>query len=220
MSESQGFLSRWSKRRERVEEEEQQLQQQQQAEQQQAELQHQTEQEPSTATAAQPAVDGDPQTDEVIEPLPDPDSIEEGGSFAAFMGDKVDPETRTAALRKLWQQPHFNEVDGLAEYALDYSDQPLLSAEVSAQLVEKVFKYVVEDEEELEEDAEQALADTDTLDDDTEQQPLEQIDQVTANNGIDTPLEQDLSQSDNLDTNESSAQKVGQKDPMEGVNSQ
>jgi len=88
--------------------------------------------------------------------LPNPDEIEVGGSFASFMGANVDPAAKSAALRALWKQPHFNEIDGLLEYALDYSNQPKLSAEVSAELAQKVFRYITTDSETP--DEESALA--------------------------------------------------------------
>jgi hypothetical protein len=83
--------------------------------------------------------------------LPNPAEIEIGGSFAQFMGDNIDPAAKTAALRALWKQPHFNEIDGLLEYALDYSNQTKLTAEVSAELAKKVFRYVTEERKEPEE---------------------------------------------------------------------
>ena len=85
--------------------------------------------------------------------LPNPDEIEIGGSFASFMGANVDPAAKSAALRALWKQPHFNEIDGLLEYALDYSNQPKLSAEVSAELMQKVFRYIAEDSETSDEES-------------------------------------------------------------------
>ncbi|MGL5391027.1 MAG: DUF3306 domain-containing protein, partial [Shewanella sp.] len=90
----------------------------------------------------------DPQRILTAADLPNPEEIEIGGSFASFMATNVDPAARTAALRTLWKQPHFNEIDGLLEYALDYSNQPKLSAEVSAELAKKVFRYITEDQEE------------------------------------------------------------------------
>ena len=80
--------------------------------------------------------------------LPDPEQIEVGGSFARFMANNVDPAAKTAALRALWKQPHFNEIDGLLEYALDYSNQPKLSPEVSAELAKKIFRHIVKEEPE------------------------------------------------------------------------
>lgn len=98
------------------------------------------------------------------EPLPDPDAIEVGGSFARFMSTDVDPLTRTAALRALWKQPQYNHIDGLIEYALDYSNQPKLSADASIELAKKVFRHVMEasNEEEAPQTAAQSAPEGET----------------------------------------------------------
>lgn len=41
--------------------------------------------------------------------------------YQAFMQPDVDPATRTAALKKLFGDPHFNTMDGLDVYIDDYS---------------------------------------------------------------------------------------------------
>ncbi|MBY5993250.1 DUF3306 domain-containing protein [Ferrimonas balearica] len=83
------------------------------------------------------------------EALPDPDSIEEGGSFADFLKPGVDPSKRKEALRALWKQPHYNVRDGLCEYDLDYAAQPKLSAAVAAEVAKNVFRHVSEAVEEV-----------------------------------------------------------------------
>src|SRR5690554_3573131 len=53
--------------------------------------------------------------------LPDLDSLQGLKSdYEAFMRAEVDPKTRQAALRKLFSDPHFNEMDGLDIYIDDY----------------------------------------------------------------------------------------------------
>lgn len=153
-----GFFGRWSQRREQVAAEEAALSLKQ-----------------SQAILADPPVESESEvgagitTDTVAEPqepqpeepnriltaedLPNPEEIEIGGSFASFMGANVDPAAKTAALRALWKQPHFNEIDGLIEYALDYSNQPKLSPEVSAELAKKVFRYITKDSNESDEES-------------------------------------------------------------------
>ncbi|WP_144211850.1 DUF3306 domain-containing protein [Shewanella donghaensis] len=145
-----GFFSRWTERREQVEAEatrdvEQQEQLQKQEEEQ---LLAQTSQEDETLESTQP--------EKILEAedLPDPEKIQVGGSFASFMGANVSPEAKSAALKALWKQPQYNEIDGLLEYALDYSNQPKLSAEVSAELAKKVFRHVMKDKDETEEEQE------------------------------------------------------------------
>ena len=146
-----GFFSRWSERREQVEAEAAQelADKEQLAEATQAESADDSEH-PETQTVA---TDAD-QADKILEAedLPDPEKIEVGGSFASFMGANVSPEAKSAALKALWKQPQYNEIDGLLEYALDYSNQPKLSPEVSAELAKKVFRNVMKDEEETAED--------------------------------------------------------------------
>lgn len=152
-----GLLSRWNQRREQVAAEE--------AREADGEIT------PQEAIVAEPtmAVEQLQPTESAFEPntaehddpnriltaadLPNPDEIEIGGSFASFMGANVDPAAKSAALRALWKQPHFNEIDGLLEYALDYSNQPKLSAEVSAELMQKVFRYIAEDSETSDEES-------------------------------------------------------------------
>jgi hypothetical protein len=138
---AEGLLNRWDLRRQRVAEE---------AEQQEL-LQHAREKpDDFNILTAEPTQDIsviDPDEVTESEPLPDPSTIEVGGSFARFMAKSVDPTTKAAALRALWKQPQYGHIDGLLEYALDYTNQPLLSAEVSAELASKVFRYVIEKEQ-------------------------------------------------------------------------
>ncbi|MEZ9140205.1 MULTISPECIES: DUF3306 domain-containing protein [unclassified Shewanella] len=148
-----GFFSRWTERREQVEAETAELAQQ---EQQAQALQAQADNEeiPSNDAQAESAEADQPEKILEAEDLPDPEKIEVGGSFASFMGANVSPEAKSAALKALWKQPQYNEIDGLLEYALDYSNQPKLSPEVSAELAKKVFRNVMKDEKETAEDEE------------------------------------------------------------------
>lgn len=152
-----GFLSRWSQRREEVAKEAEQIEQAESL----PELVADDEKDlsrPDTANVSTEALpDAEPQILSA-EDLPDPETIEIGGSFASFMGANVDPAAKAAALRALWKQPQYNHIDGLLEYALDYSNQPKLSAEVSAELAKKVFKHVIEKEEKPDESVDEALS--------------------------------------------------------------
>ncbi|ABZ74677.1 conserved hypothetical protein [Shewanella halifaxensis HAW-EB4] len=156
-----GFLSRWNLRKQQVEAEGEaevaaaEAAAQQLAEEQALTAQKQAEAEQSTAqdstqTIENAQVEADADRILTAEDLPDPEKIEVGGSFASFMGANVDPAAKSAALKALWKQPHYSEIDGLLEYALDYSNQPKLSAEVSAELAKKVFRYMVKDEDDEE----------------------------------------------------------------------
>jgi hypothetical protein len=168
-----GLLSRWNLRRQKVEDEKLA---------EEAELvaeQPEIVQEPSvTAPISEQATEqqSDVETEEKLltaEDLPDPDKIEIGGSFASFMGANVDPLAKAAALKALWKQPQYSEIDGLLEYALDYSNQPKLTPEHSAEIAKKVFRYVTksDDEKAADEVAELAKAgldDANLLPDETE----------------------------------------------------
>ncbi len=55
--------------------------------------------------------------------LPDPDTLVKGADFAAFMARGVPHRIRNRALRRLWvSDPVLANLDGLIDYAEDYSD--------------------------------------------------------------------------------------------------
>jgi hypothetical protein len=172
---AEGLINRWELRRQRVAEEAEQ----------EALLQHtldhadDTDTLPAETLQDVSTIDHEPDEATESEPLPDPSTIEVGGSFALFMAKSVDPTTKAAALRALWKQPQYGHIDGLLEYALDYTNQPLLSADVSAELANKVFRYVIEKEQpEPELDAD--LAQTDLAQTDLAEIALaEQTDSIT-----------------------------------------
>ncbi len=155
-----GLLSRWNLRRQQVADE-------QEAEEKALEVVEQAEastQETSLEDASTDA-SAEPQAENQIlsaEDLPDPEKIEVGGSFAGFMADNVDPTAKAAALKALWRQPQYNEIDGLLEYALDYTNQPKLTPEHSAEIAKKIFRYVTKDKEEEQEGEETLTAKLDT----------------------------------------------------------
>ena len=111
-----GFLSRWSKRKagkdveiEKVGEE-------------------------STELSTPPAIEKPalpPVTLEDVEKIDrfDPD-------FSAFMRPDVDPAVQQAALKKMFSDPHFNVMDGLDIYIDDYSNPELLPPEMLRGLVQ------------------------------------------------------------------------------------
>jgi hypothetical protein len=53
-------------------------------------------------------------------PLPDPESLTPDSDFTMFMRSGVDPQARNAALKRLFSDPHFNQMDGLDVYIDDY----------------------------------------------------------------------------------------------------
>ncbi|MCQ8895904.1 DUF3306 domain-containing protein [Limnobacter humi] len=117
---SEGFLGRWSRRK-------------QEARQEQAAS--------VTEKTAQPAMDSqvsDPRgmapttTHSLVEPVQsvptmpvpteaDLPSVQAGGDVVAFMQSKVAPELRNKALKTLFSRPEFNVMDGLDIYIDDYN---------------------------------------------------------------------------------------------------
>ena len=74
---------------------------------------------PAPAAAAAPVVAPAPAPAEP--PLPPVESLTIDSDFAAFLGPKVDEDTKRAALKKLFSDPHFNVMDGLDIYIGDYT---------------------------------------------------------------------------------------------------
>ncbi len=158
-----GFFKRWQQRREQV------------AEQAEIEAKQATAATPSTAeaealeSASTEDLDASPTTDAAPEPnsetaelsLPDPSQIEQGGSFADFMQPGVDPSVRKQALKSLWSQPQYNQLDGLTDYHYDYSKQQSLDSETAAELTKKLFRHSKQRVEEASEEA--ALAETNSV---------------------------------------------------------
>ncbi|AQS40588.1 Protein of unknown function (DUF3306) [Shewanella psychrophila] len=143
---SSGLFSRWTQRRQQVEDERLAEAAATAEAQTKTDEQHLSDREVAESQQESESVD----EAKVItaEDLPDPDKIEVGGSFASFMGANVDPTAKAAALKSLWKQPQYNEIDGLLEYALDYSNQPKLSAKQSAEIAKKIFRHVTKKEDE------------------------------------------------------------------------
>lgn len=55
--------------------------------------------------------------------LPDPDSLQQGDDFSAFLAQRVPERIRRRALRKLWvSNPVLANLDELVEYGEDYTD--------------------------------------------------------------------------------------------------
>jgi hypothetical protein len=80
---------------------------------------------PEREAAVPPAEDGRPD-EEILKELglPDPDTLKPGDDFAAFMAAAVPARIRNRALRRLWtSRPVFANLDGLVDYAEDYSDK-------------------------------------------------------------------------------------------------
>jgi hypothetical protein len=63
--------------------------------------------------------------------LPDPDTMKTGDDFSAFMARAVPERLRNRALRRLWvSDPVLANLDGLIDYADDYTDAATVVADI------------------------------------------------------------------------------------------
>jgi hypothetical protein len=67
--------------------------------------------------------------------LPPIEELSFDSDFKGFMHPKVDRETRSAALKKLFMSPHYQVSDGLDVYVGDYSSPDVLPAAMLSGLV-------------------------------------------------------------------------------------
>jgi len=81
------------------------------------------------ATAAPAQVEARP-----VEPLPPVESLTPESDFTPFMRSEVDPGLRRQALRTLFRDPRFNEMDGLDVYISDFSQPDPIPPEWLGQL--------------------------------------------------------------------------------------
>lgn len=80
--------------------------------------------EPEAKAAAVPPAEDRPDAEILAElGLPDPDDLEPGSDFSAFMAKAVPNRIRNRALRRLWlSNPVLANLDGLVDYGDDFTD--------------------------------------------------------------------------------------------------
>jgi hypothetical protein len=66
--------------------------------------------------------------------LPDLDELDENSDYSMFMASGVSADKRRMALRKLFQSPKFNVIDGLDDYCEDYTKFDPLGSIVTAEM--------------------------------------------------------------------------------------
>lgn len=79
--------------------------------------------------------------------LPDPDTLEQGDDFAAFMARAVPTRLRNRALRKLWlSNPALANLDALVDYGEDFTDSSLVveNLQTTYQVGKGMAKHVLE----------------------------------------------------------------------------
>jgi Protein of unknown function (DUF3306) len=87
--------------------------------------------------------------------LPPVESLTKDSDFTPFMQRAVPPETRNAAMKKLFSDPHFNIMDGLDTYIDDYTISTPIPPEMMRTLKHARSLFIEEDK------AEAAKAETD-----------------------------------------------------------
>lgn len=110
--------------------------------------------------AAQPAAAPVP-PEPAAPPLPtlqDAQSLSMDSDFKPFASRAVAPEVRNAAMKKLFTDPHFNVMDGLDIYIDDYTQPDPLPAAMLKQMASAQFMGLVEEESETPPAAGQAAA--------------------------------------------------------------
>lgn len=102
------------------------------------------------AQAAEKAVVEEDKTDAELlaeYDLPDPDTMELGDDFSAFMQKAVPDRLRRRALRKLWlSNPALANIDGLVDYGEDFTDSAMVieNLQTAYQVGKGMTKHVLE----------------------------------------------------------------------------
>jgi hypothetical protein len=148
-----GFLSRWSQRKEAVRQGKE------------------VEKEPEapaadTPSAEQPAELPSAPVDRPPPPptLQDAQALTTESDFTRFVKPDVAPEVRNAAMKKLFSDPHFNVMDGLDTYIDDYSRPDPMPPEMLKQLASAKFLRLFEEEEKEEQTGPDAAAEREVAD--------------------------------------------------------
>lgn len=129
-----GFLSRWSRRKEAVREGKP------------------VEQEPAQAPVPVVPAAAAPQAEAAApaEPPPTMDDVQAltpKDDFSRFVAPEVPADVKNAALKKLFTDPHFNAMDGLDVYIDDYGKPDPIPASMLKKLAASRFLKLFEDEE-------------------------------------------------------------------------
>ncbi len=95
-----------------------------------------------------PAESEDDVPAEVVEQLPDIDSLDKDSDYSVFMGKGVPEHLKRLALRKLWlSDPVLANVDGLVDYGEDFTVSELMGDAVKTAY--RVGKGFIDEAEEL-----------------------------------------------------------------------
>ena len=115
MVEDEGFVRRWSRRKEEARREP--------LAKSVADADRRSDDRGTTAAPAEPDAAPNDEPRSVVADLPEIESLRTESDFTVFLQDGVPEELRRTALRHLWRlDPVFANLDGLLEYGEDYTD--------------------------------------------------------------------------------------------------
>jgi hypothetical protein len=103
-----------------------------------------------TEQAAPPALPPDNEPEQAAQPLTlaDVDGLGIESDYKPFLAKEVTPEVKNAAFRKLFSDPHFNVMDGLDTYVDDYSKPTPMPDSVLRQMASAKFLKLFDEEPE------------------------------------------------------------------------
>lgn len=87
-----------------------------------------------------------PEADAPPPTLEDAQALTPQSDFQRYVAGDVDPEVRHAAMRKLFSDPHFNVMDGLDIYIEDYNTPNPMPASMLRKMASAHFLGLVQDE--------------------------------------------------------------------------
>ncbi len=138
MSRDETFLGRWSRRKqekpEAVDAEDRALAQERAVD------------ESAATPAADPALPASAAPIPVPADLPAVESLTIEADFSRFMRPDVPPHMKTAALKKLFTDPHFNIMDGLDTYIDDYTKADPIPESMLRELAQSKMLGLFDDE--------------------------------------------------------------------------
>ena len=110
--------------------------------------------------------------------LPDPDTLEAGDDFAAYMKQAVPERLRRRALRRLWRSnPALANLDGMVDYGEDFTDSACVVA--GMQTAYRVGKGMLAHVEEMARRVEAETAEQDAVEAPPAPEPVVEPDAIT-----------------------------------------
>ena len=115
-------------------------------------------------------LDAEPKPGSLDHTLPDPETLEAGSDFSAFMVPGVSGALRRRALKRLWATGNYNVRDGLDDYDADYNQ---LLKPMDSELASKLRRWTHKVEEAVDKSLEEPL-------DEPLEEPLEESESTKA----------------------------------------